>query len=765
MQVFTMKKISGSLVFAGLLSVSMSALAEDFQVPSAIITAPVVVTGTRVEQNSFDLPMSIDVTDAEAIQEGQLKVNLSESSSRVPGVVINNRNNPAQDLAIQIRGFGARSAFGVRGVRLYADGIPMTMPDGQGQTGTFNLDTASRVEYLRGPFSALYGNSSGGVVQIFTRDGDKDPTFYSGLTLGSDNTQRYSLGFSGSGEGFDYVVNANTYSSDGYRDQSETRRDTLHGKFNFKLGENTKLTFVATGLDQPDNQDPQGLTLAEYKANRKQAAPASLLYDTRVSRSHQQVGAILEHKFTPDDTFRIMAYYGERDNKQFQSIPISAQRSSDRNGGGVATIDREFGGVDVRWNHKGMIAERPYNVTAGVNLDGMEDDRKGYENFSANTAFGTVPAAAAPVDPVTGNTTCGSIVGGQPVICGVKGNLRRNEVNKLSNFDQYLQGSIDLTDRFTLSGGLRHSEVRFKNKDKYIADSGYGGLNPDDSGRVKFSETTPVIGGVFKVTDTFNIYANAGESFETPTFVEMAYNPDTTKAGLNLELKPSKSRQYEVGAKALVTDNTLVNLALFKIDTDDEIVVATAQGGRTTYRNVPSSERKGLELSMESKLPNNFGLYLGYSLLDAEFSKSFDACKNPLAGPGNTCRYGNAVDFETVSSGSKIPGTYRYNLFGEVSWKYQPLGFNTALEMRKSSDTNVSFNAEDGKADGYTIFSWRGSFTQQVSNWRFSEFVRVENITDKDYIGAVRVADGNARFYEAAPGRVWLLGLNASYKF
>jgi iron complex outermembrane receptor protein len=760
-----MKKIRGSLVFAGLLSVSMSVLAEDLQVPSTIITAPVVVTGTRVEQNSFDLPMSIDVTDAEAIQEGQLKVNLSESSSRVPGVVINNRNNPAQDLAIQIRGFGARSAFGVRGVRLYADGIPMTMPDGQGQTGTFNLDTASRVEYLRGPFSALYGNSSGGVVQIFTRDGDKDPTFYSGMTLGSDNTQRYSLGFSGSGEGFDYVVNANTYSSDGYRDQSETRRDTLHGKFNFKLGENTKLTFVATGLDQPDNQDPQGLTLAEYKANRKQAAPASLLYDTRVSRSHQQVGAILEHKFTPDDTFRIMAYYGERDNEQFQSIPISAQRSSDRNGGGVATIDRQFGGVDVRWNHKGMIAERPYNVTAGVNLDGMEDDRKGYENFLANTAFGTVPAAAAPVDPATGNTTCGSIVGGQPVICGVKGNLRRNEINKLSNFDQYLQGSIDLTDRFTLSGGLRHSEVRFKNKDKYIADSGYGGLNPDDSGRVKFSETTPVIGGVFKVTDTFNIYANAGESFETPTFVEMAYNPDTTKAGLNLELKPSKSRQYEVGAKALVTDNTLVNLALFKIDTDDEIVVATAQGGRTTYRNVPSSERKGLELSMESKLPNNFGLYLGYSLLDAEFNKSFDSCKNPLAGPGNTCRYGNAADFETVSSGSKIPGTYRYNLFGEVSWKYQPLGFNTALEMRKSSDTNVSFNAEDGKADGYTIFSWRGSFTQQVSNWRFSEFVRVENITDKDYVGAVRVADGNARFYEAAPGRVWLLGLSASYKF
>ena len=711
-----------------------------------------VVTGTRVEQNSFDLPMSIDVTDAEQIQEGQLKVNLSESSARVPGVVINNRNNPAQDLAIQIRGFGARSAFGVRGVRLYADGIPMTMPDGQGQTGTFNLDTASRVEYLRGPFSALYGNSSGGVVQIFTRDGEADPTLSGGVTFGSDNTRRESIGFSDSGEGFDYIINASTYRSDGYRDQSYTRRDTLHGKINFKINDDTKLTIVATALDQPDNEDPQGLTLAEYKVNRKQAAPASLVYNTRVSRDHQQIGATLEHKFTPEDVARLMVYYGERDNEQFQSIPVSAQISSDRNGGGVATIEREFGGADLRWTHNGNIAERPFNITAGLNWDTMRDDRRGYENFTSNRAFGTLLA-----------NDCGNVA--SAINCGVKGNLRRSEINKVSNFDQFVQGSFDLSKQFTLSGGLRHSEVRFKNEDNYIANSGYNGLNPDDSGHVTFSETTPVIGAVFKVTDAVNLYANAGESFETPTFVEMAYNPDTTKAGLNLELKPSKSRQYEVGAKAFVSDNTLVNLALFKIDTDDEIVVATSQGGRTTYRNVPSSERKGLELSVDSKFSNDVGVYLAYSLLNAEFDKSFEACKNPLAGPGNTCRFGQAADFETIASGSKIPGTYRYNLFGEVSWKYQPLGFNTALEMRKSSDTNVSFNSADGKADGYTVFSWRGGFTQQLSNWKFSEFVRVENLTDKNYVGAVRVADGNQRFYEAAPDRSWLFGLNASYKF
>jgi len=732
MNAFKIKKLPNQLMLLGLMSLTLPIAADAAEESTgSLILAPVVVTGTRVEQNSFDLPMSIDATSAEDIQEGQLKVNLSESSARVPGVVINNRNNPAQDLAIQIRGFGARSAFGVRGVRLYADGIPMTMPDGQGQTGTFNLDTASRVEYLRGPFSALYGNSSGGVVQIFTRDGEKDPTLSGGITFGSDNTRRESIGFSDSGEGFDYIINANTYRSDGYRDQSYTRRDTLHGKINFKINDDTKLTIVATALDQPDNEDPQGLTKAQLKTNRKQAGTNSELFNTRVSRSHEQVGATLEHRLTANDTARLMVYYGQRDNEQFQSVSVAAQTTApgfQRSGGGVAVIDRSFGGVDARWTHNGEVASKPYNFTVGLNYDIMSDDRTGYENFIGSKL-------------------------------GVKGKLRRDENNRVTSFDQYAQASIDVLSKWSVSGGVRHSRVSFKTSDHYIATG-----NKDDSGSIDFSETTPVLGTIIKVTDSINLFANAGESFETPTFVEMGYNPDFNKSGLNLELNPSKSRQYEVGAKAIVGGNTLVNVALFKIDTDDEIVVASSQGGRTTYRNVPTSERKGLELGLSSELPHDLRLSLAYTLLDAKFTDSFSACKVPFPN-GTSCRFGTAGDFETIASGSKIPGTYRFNLFGEVAWKYQPLGFNTALEMRRSSDTNVSFNSTDGQADGYTVFNWRGGFNQQLSNWRFSEFVRVENITDKKYVGSIRVADGNERFYEVAPERTWLLGLNASYKF
>ena len=511
---FLMKKLSKQLMLVGLFSAVFSVYAED---ASSVVTAPVVVTGTRVEQNSFDLPMSIDATSAEDIQEGQLKVNLSESAARVPGVVVNNRNNPAQDLAIQVRGFGARSAFGVRGVRLYADGIPMTMPDGQGQTGTFNLDTASRVEYLRGPFSALYGNSSGGVVQIFTQDGPKDPTLSGGVTFGSYDTQRESLTFGDSGDGFDYIVNGSTYRSDGYRDQSDTRRDTLHGKLNFIFNENTKLTIVATALDQPDNEDPQGLTKTQLEEDRKQAGTNSELFDTRVTKRHQQLGVSLEHNFTANDTARLMTYYGQRDNEQFQSVSIAAQTTApgfQRSGGGVAVIDRSFGGVDARWVHKGDVADKPFNFTVGLNYDLMSDDRTGFENFAGGAG-----------------TACG--VAGR--ICGVKGRLRRDENNKATNFDQYVQGSIDILPSWSVTAGARHSRVEFKTKDHFIATG-----NGDDSGKVDFSETTPVLGTVFKLTDSVNLFANVGESFETPTFVEMAYNPDFNKAGLNLDLKPSQ---------------------------------------------------------------------------------------------------------------------------------------------------------------------------------------------------------------------------------
>lgn len=727
---FTFRALPSQLLLAGCISLGFSSSAfaetqfsaEELELHNALRLAPVVVTGTRIEQSSFDLPMSIDSVDGETIREGQLQVNLSESAARVPGVVVNNRNNPAQDLGIQIRGFGSRSAFGVRGVRLYQDGIPLSMPDGQGQTGTFNLDTAQRVEYLRGPFSALYGNSSGGVVQIFTEDGPKDPMLYGGVSFGSYGTHRETVTYGGDFDDFNIVVNANTVRSDGYRDHSEFRRDTYHAKIKMQLNEDTKLTVVATALDQPDNDDPQGLNKDLYREDRKQVGQNTRDFNTRVSKSQEHMGATLEHQLTENDSLRFMAYYGQRDNEQYQSVPIGAQIAAS-SGGGVQQIDRAFGGIDLRWTHTGSIAEKPYNFTIGTNVDRMSDERKGFENYIRTSGASTLCTNAF-------------------VTCGVKGNLRRDEMNRLRSFDQYAQGSIDLDPRWNLSVGVRHSKIKFETDDKYIV-----GTNLDDSGSVTYSETTPVAGIIFKATDTLNFYANAGESFETPTFVEAAYKSTTAGGGLNTNLKAATSKQYEIGAKWMAGDSTIINAALFRIDTVDEIVVQESAGGRTVYTNAEESERKGFELSIDSQFDHGLSAYLAYTYLDAEFTKDF------LSGGNN------------VEAGTDIPGVYKHTMFGELAWRHDPSGFSTAIEGRAFSKSYVSFDPTQGNAHGYAIASWRAGFNQNIGKWKFNEFLRVENVFDKEYIGSIRIGDSNGNYYEAAPTRNWLLGLNASYRF
>lgn len=627
---------------------------------------------------------------------------------------------------------------------------------------------------MRGPFSALYGNSSGGVVQIFTKDGEADPTLTGGVTFGSYNTDRESLTFSDSGEGFDYVINANTFSSDGYRDQSKTRRDTAHAKINFKINEDTKLSLVATGLDQPNNLDPQGLTAAQLQANRRQAGTNSDIFNTRVSKSQKQVGATLEHLLSANDTLRFMTYYGQRDNEQFSSISVNAQLD-DRSGGGVSTIAREFGGLDARWSHKGNVGDKPFNFTVGMNYDRMVDDRKGYENFTSNVTPSLMRNNIGVLDSTYGKTTCGSS-GGVTITCGVQGILRRDEKNTASNFDQYLQASFDVGSRWSVNGGLRHSRVNFKNNDFYTNDLyvtpnpevGSNKTNIDDSGSLTFSETTPVIGAVFKVTDSFNLFANAGESFETPTLIEMAYK--TSGSGLNLDLKPAKSRQYEVGVKWMIGSATLFNASLYKIDTDNEIVIQQSAGGRAVYQNVKSSERKGFELSLDTRFDNGLAGYIAYSYLDAALTSSFSTCR-PFSGLQTRCEATTTTatttdsGVETIQSGAHIPGTYKQTLYGEVSWKYKPLGFSTAIEGRANSKTYVAFKTEYGSAEGYAVAAWRGGFSQKLNNWNVTEFVRIENLFDKDYVGSVRVGDLNSRYYESAPGRNWLLGLSAAYSF
>jgi iron complex outermembrane receptor protein len=318
----------------------------------------VVVTGSRTEHASFDLPASVDVVDASQIGAAQPRVNASEALAAVPGVVVQNRQNYAQDLQISSRGFGARSQFGVRGVRLIADGIPATMPDGQGQAATFDLDLADRIEVLRGPFSALYGNHSGGVIQLFTRDPSATPTVDVDVSAGSYGSHKTDVNASGTSDGLGYLIDASRFDTDGYRDHSAARRDQGYAKLVTAPTKDSRLTIVAGGLSQHDTQDPLGVTYATWQRDPRAGEidttdpqhPQRTLadrYNTRKSIDHEQVGATWEQRFGAD-RLRVTVYGGERHVVQYQAFSKGFQ-APPGSSGGVVDFNRDFEGIDANW--------------------------------------------------------------------------------------------------------------------------------------------------------------------------------------------------------------------------------------------------------------------------------------------------------------------------------------------------------------------------------------------------------------------------------
>jgi len=691
---------------------------------STIQLSPIVTTGTRSEQNSFDLPIAIDVVTKKDIQDGQLQMTLSESLIRVPGITAQNRNNQAQDPQISTRGFGSRSAFGVRGVRVYVDGIPLTMPDGQGQPGVVDLSAIRSIEVMRGPFSALYGNSSGGVIQMFTENAPETPQLGGTVMFGSYNTKRQILNAAGSLDGVEYFLNVSNFETDSFRDHGKGDKKMATAQFKFHLSDDTKLSTLINWFEQ-DAQDPLGLDRARAysSSTRDQSITAAALANTGVKRDHTQIGFNLEHHINANNKISLIPYVGTRTNAQtLTTTPLATVL---RGPGGTSTnfcnttrgtcarlseIDREFYGTDLRWDNAGAIANLPYTISVGLTYGKSSDDR--LDTNILNNGFAV-------------NV------------------LNRDEENISKNFDQYVQGKLSLTPQFDLHAGARHTKVKLEVKDNLLT------LNGDNSGSVEYQKTTPVIGAIWKATPSTNLYVNFGKGFETPTFIESAFDNVTTGVASkpNLSLKASESNNAEIGFKSFVTDNTQVNMTLFHITTRNEIVADRTVAGRSSFTNANDTKRTGAELSVDSSFENGISTFLSYTLLNAKFDSDF------------TTTSGNFI-----ADGNRIPGTYRSQLYGEIAWRYQPLGFFSAFEGRHNSKVYVDDRNTDIAAS-YTIFNLRAGFEQELANWSFKEFIRVENMFDKEYVGSVRINDGNRLFFETGADRNYLLGLSAQYKF
>lgn len=670
-----------------------------------------VVTAAPTTVSELDTPAAVSVVNGDEMRQAAPRVNLSESLGAVPGLQVQNRQNYAQDLQLSIRGFGSRSTYGVRGLRIYVDGIPATMPDGQGQTSNIDIGSVDTIEVLRGPFSALYGNSSGGVINVTSQTGTQPPTVEASSYYGSFGTWHYGMKATGAvGDGshagdVDYTISTNRFTTHGYRDHSGARKNLANARLGVRINDVSKLTLLLNSVDIKAN-DAGGLTADEWRDNPRQS-PRGDQYNTRKNTRQTQAGLRYERQLSAQDDLSVMMYAGERETTQFQSIPRAPQLKPSH-AGGVIDLTRHYQGIDTRLTHRGELLV-PVTLTAGLDYENMSERRKGYENFV--------------------------MVNGAPQY-GEQGALRRNERNLMWNVDPYLQTQWQLTDKLSLDAGVRYSSVWFDSNDYYITPG-----NGDDSGDASYHKWLPAGSLKYALTDAWNVYLSAGRGFETPTINELSYRSDN-QSGLNFGLKPSTNDTVEIGSKTRI-GNGLFTAALFQTNTDNEIVVDSSSGGRTSYKNAGKTRRQGMELGLDQQFGESWRLKAAWTWLDATYRT-------------NVCD-------DASCNGNRIPGIARN--MGYASFGYQPeQGWYAGSDIRYMSD--IMANDENtAKAPSWTVVGLTTGYKWSYGRMDMDLFGRIDNLFDREYVGSVIVNESNGRYYEPAPGRNYGIGLNLAWRF
>nr|HBX2804352.1 TonB-dependent receptor [Klebsiella pneumoniae] len=670
-----------------------------------------VVTAAPTTVSELDTPAAVSVVNGDEMRQAAPRVNLSESLGAVPGLQVQNRQNYAQDLQLSIRGFGSRSTYGVRGLRIYVDGIPATMPDGQGQTSNIDIGSVDTIEVLRGPFSALYGNSSGGVINVTSQTGTQPPTVEASSYYGSFGTWHYGMKATGAvgddshAGDVDYTVSTNRFTTHGYRDHSGARKNLANARLGVRINDVSKLTLLLNSVDIKAN-DAGGLTADEWRDNPRQS-PRGDQYNTRKNTRQTQAGLRYERQLSAQDDLSVMMYAGERETTQFQSIPRAPQLKPSH-AGGVIDLTRHYQGIDTRLTHRGELLV-PVTLTAGLDYENMSERRKGYENFV--------------------------MVNGAPQY-GEQGALRRNERNLMWNVDPYLQTQWQLTDKLSLDAGVRYSSVWFDSNDYYITPG-----NGDDSGDASYHKWLPAGSLKYALTDAWNVYLSAGRGFETPTINELSYRSDN-QSGLNFGLKPSTNDTVEIGSKTRI-GNGLFTAALFQTNTDNEIVVDSSSGGRTSYKNAGKTRRQGMELGLDQQFGESWRLKAAWTWLDATYRT-------------NVCD-------DASCNGNRIPGIARN--MGYASFGYQPeQGWYAGSDIRYMSD--IMANDENtAKAPSWTVVGLTTGYKWSYGRMDMDLFGRIDNLFDREYVGSVIVNESNGRYYEPAPGRNYGIGLNLAWRF
>lgn len=532
----------------------------------------ITITDGRLASPALDIPAAVDTVDRERIQGSNQQLGLDEALLPIPGLFMQNRYNFAQDLRISIRGFGARTGFGIRGVKILMDDFPESLPDGQAQVDSIDMGTIGSLEVIRGAVSALYGNASGGVINISTEQPGGDPFIEPGWTMGESGFRKARLKFGGGSEASSYLVNLSSMRLDGFREHSRVESRQAYGKWNVRIDGRRSLSAIMNLTDSPIADDPGALTLEQTAADPTQANSANILYDAGESVEQQRVGWIYRHRLAADRQLTVRNYYTWRDFSN--RLPFNA--------GGIVAFERFHSGIGIQYEHDNRGASQGYRAVLGLDVDVQDDHRKRFNN-----EFGSF------------------------------GELTLEQREEVLGSGLFVQTEWALSDPWLLSAGLRYDRLRFRATDSFLSDG-------DDSGTRTLEEISSAIGIVYRLTPDSSLYANIGTSFETPTTNEFA-NPDG--AGFNPALEAQRATNYEIGLKRIASRGISYALSLFHIAVRDELVPfeLSDMPGRTFYENAGRSNRDGLELSVSTPLSKAVSLNASYTRSDFRFDNFTDS--------------------------------------------------------------------------------------------------------------------------------------------
>ncbi|HMA98394.1 MAG TPA: TonB-dependent receptor, partial [Wenzhouxiangella sp.] len=525
----------------------------------------VAVTVTRVDRPLLEAPAAVSKVSQEALQTARQQLQLEEALNRVPGVFFQNRYNFAQNQRIAIRGFGARSPFGIRGIRLLVDGFPETLPDGQAQVDGIDLESVTSAEILRGPSSALYGNAAGGVISLSTEDGQGlEPTTELRATLGNYGFRRLGVQAGGEFDDWNTYISAWDLRYEGYREQSETEKRLLNAHVGHQLDADRRIGFVLTALDQPRGEDPSALTRAQVEENRRAAGGQAVQVDSRQVVDQYRLGLRYEDSDLLSGRFEAYAFVAERDF--FQQLPSSFFPS-------LIEFDRKFAGLGLQYGRPLQLANLPARYTVGFDLARQRDDRRRFN-----------------VDPAGSRTS-----------------QTQDELQRADNLGFFAQLDFALTSRWSAVAGLRYDRVDLDIDDRFSSPAG----DRLGSGERAFDETSWTVGLNYRLSPDQQFYLNAGTAFETPTFTEI--KDAAGGIGFSQDIDPQLARNFELGYRARWNEQTSLDLAVFRVSTRDEIVVVSSLDGLNLFDNAGRTERDGVELSVEHRLSDALSLNASYT--------------------------------------------------------------------------------------------------------------------------------------------------------